>query len=133
MGGGGRDLNLALASLHCRGQGHPPDEAEAPAAQTVSSPALGRPVDLLAFSTALQRAGPVRGSPGTVWLAASIAPSLVTQSLVLLLPYEGHSGLQLTLIEGIQAPHSFSQPPPAASLHDPVCETVSSQGLLGVL
>lgn len=68
---GGSDLNLALASLHCRGQGLPPDEAEAPAARTVSSPALGRPVDLLAFSAALQRAGPVRGSPGTVRLAAA--------------------------------------------------------------
>lgn len=71
-----RDLSLPLVSLHCRGQGLPLDEAEmysrlvptspeVVAALIVSSLALGRPVDLLAFSVALQRAGPVTGSPGT--------------------------------------------------------------------
>lgn len=54
------------------------------------SPALGRPVDLLAFNIALQRAGPLTGRQprNRVRLAASTAPSLVAQSLVLLLPYE---------------------------------------------
>lgn len=96
-----RERPKPLASLHCRDQGLPLNEAEmysrlvltspeAPAALIVSSPALRRPVDLLPLNIALQRAGPRTGSQprNIVRLAASTAPSLVAQSLVLLLPYE---------------------------------------------
>lgn len=68
-------LFLVLVSLQCEGLGLPPDEAEtysrlvlplleAPGVLTASSSVLVRPMNLLPFSVALQRAGMVIGSPG---------------------------------------------------------------------
>lgn len=102
--------------------GLPPDEGEAysrlvwtspgaPGTLTTSSPALVRPVHLLACSAALQSCWTGDGQPrNTGRPATSMARSSVTQSQVLLLLQRAAAGLQPSLRESRPGVPSVSLP-----------------------